>query len=145
MSKDGKELVWVIVVSTLILIWGSIPTWAGYKAETQGLRFRGLYFDSQDYAVHISMMEAGKHGDTSYQLRYTTEPHNPAYLRMFYITLGHLSRIFNIPTETVFQIARWVLGYLALFSLYKLIRHIFPDIFWARTAFLLAILGSGLG
>jgi len=143
--ENRKELLWVSVISTLILFWGSIPTWAGYQAETQDLRFRGAYFDSQDYAVHISMMEAGKHGETAYQFRFTTESHNPAYLRLFYIALGHVSRLFNMATDTIFQFARWLLGYFALYHLYKLIRRIFTELFWARTAFLLAATGSGLG
>lgn len=142
---NRKDLLWVFIASTLILLWGSIPTWAGYHAETPHRRFRGVYFDSQDYAVHIAMMEAGRHRETAYQLRFTTEPHNPAYLRLFYITLGHISRIIEISTETTFQLARWILGYLALFALYKLTRRIFPNSFWSRTAFLLAALGSGLG
>ena len=140
-----KELAWVFVVSTIILVWASIPTWAGYKAETSDLRFRGLYLDTQDYAVHISMMEAGKHGETAYQFRFTTETHNPAYLRLFYIALGHISRVFNTPTEGTFHAARWLLGYLALFSLYLLMRRIFPGTFWIQATFLLATLGSGLG
>ena len=140
-----KELLWVFIASTLILIWGSIPTWAGYRAETPDLRFRGVHFDSQDYAVHISMMEAGKHGETAYQFRFTTEPHNPAYLRLFYVALGHASRVFSLETETTFHLARWMFGYLALFSLYALMRQIFPGMFWSRMAFLLAAMGSGLG
>lgn len=142
---NRKEILWIFAVSTLILLWGSIPTWAGYQYETSELRFRGIYFDSQDYAVHISMMEAGKQGETAYQFRFSTEPHNPAYLRLFYVALGHVGRLVNLPVETTFQWARWFLGYLALFSLYQIIRRIFPDLFWARIAFLLAALGSGLG
>jgi hypothetical protein len=40
---------------------------------------------------------------------------------------------------------RWVFGFIALLALYSLMRQIFSDLFWARTAFLLAALGSGLG
>jgi len=143
--QNRKELLWIFIVSTLIQFWGSIPTWVGYVAQTQELRFRGAYFDSQDYAVHIAMMEAGRQGETAYQFRFTTEQHKPAYLRLFYIGLGHVSRIINLPTEITFQLARWLLGYISLFSLYKLTKRIFPDIFWSRAAFLLAVLGSGLG
>jgi len=144
-QEDKKEFLWFILAATLILVLGSIPTWAGYWAETEDLRFRGLFFDTQDYAVHIAMMETGKHGETAYQFRYTTEPHNPAYLRLFYVALGHVSRLINISTEATFQLARWLLGYLALFALYKLAQRIFPDLYWARIAYLLAALGSGLG
>ncbi|MGZ9234018.1 MAG: hypothetical protein ACXW4E_00710, partial [Anaerolineales bacterium] len=146
MSVDARrDRLWIGLVSALILFWGSIPTWAGYQAQTRELRFRGTYYDPQDYAVHIGAMEAGRQGEWAYQFRFTTEPHNPAYIRLFYLVLGHFSRWFGINSEYAFQLARWILGLMALFALYKLMGQIFPDRFWARVAFLLATLGSGLG
>jgi hypothetical protein len=143
--RDRKDLLWILVASALIMMWGSIPTWAGYQAETEEFRFRGSYYDSQDYAVHIAMMEAGRHGEWAYQLRFTTEPHKPVYVRMFYVVLGHFSRWLGLPPEFTFQLARWLLGLAALLAIYTLMRSIFPDIFWARMAFLLAASGSGAG
>ena len=143
--RDKKELLWVLVISTLIMSWGSVPTWMGYQLETRDLRFRGLYFDSQDYSAHVAMMEAGIHGEWTYQFRFTTESFNPAYVRIFYIFLGHFSRFSMISPEIVYHLARWLLGFAALYTLYGLTRQIFQKIFWARTAFLLAALGSGLG
>jgi len=64
---------------------------------------------------------------------------------MFYIVLGHFSKWLGLTLEFTFQLARWLLGFAALFAIYSLMRHIFPDIFWARIAFLLAALGSGAG
>ncbi len=144
-QEDKKEFLWFILAATLILVLGSIPTWAGYWAETEDLRFRGLFFDTQDYAVHISTMEAGAHGDMAYQFRFTTEPHTSAYLKLFYITLGHASRISHLSLETTYELTRWLLGYFALFSLYTFMKRAFTSPFWARTAFLLASVGSGLG
>jgi hypothetical protein len=144
-SSNKKDFLWIMTASILILFWGSIPTQAGYRAETQDLRFRGIYFDTQDYAVHIAAMEAGRHGEWAYRLRFTTENHNPVYVRMFYIVLGHFSKLLSLTPEFTFQIARWVLDLVALFALYKLMQKVFPDLFWARIAFLLAALGSGLG
>jgi hypothetical protein len=143
--QSRKDPLWVIATSTLILAWGSIPTWAGYQYETSDLRFRGIYFDSQDYAAHIAMMEAGRNGEWAYQFRFTSESFDLAYTRIFYIILGQFSRLFGSNPEAFFEIARWLLGYLALYALYRLTRQIFPDIFWARTAFLLGIMGSGIG
>jgi hypothetical protein len=144
-AETRNDLLWILFVSFLILLWGSIPTWAGYQAETEELRFRGIFFDSQDYAVHVATMEAGRQGEWGYQFRFTTEPHDPAYIRMFYMALGQLSRWLALPSELTFQLARWLLGFLALFALYQLMRQVFSDLFRARTAFLLAAMGSGLG
>lgn len=144
-ADKRKDLLWISIVSVLILFAGSIPTWTGYQLETQELRFRGIYFDSQDYAVHLATMQAGSHGDWAYQFRFTTESHSAAYIRLFYIVLGHFSRWLALAPDVTYHLARWILGILALFALYRLMLQIFSDIFWARMAFLLAALGSGLG
>jgi hypothetical protein len=144
-ADNKKDFLWIFIVSGLILFWGSIPTWAGYQAETKELRFRGIYYDSQDYAAHIAMMEAGKQGEWAYQFRFTTESFDTAYIRIFYILLGHFSKWFGLDLEFTYHLARWFLGFIALFALYNLTRQIFQNIFWARVAFLLAALGSGLG
>jgi hypothetical protein len=40
-----KDHLWILIVSMMIMLWSSIPTWAGYQMETAELRFRGIYFD----------------------------------------------------------------------------------------------------
>jgi hypothetical protein len=126
-------------------LWTSIPTWAGTLLETGDFRFRGIYYDNSDYSVHIAAMQAGRHGEWSYQFRFTTEPHEPAYFKLFYIVLGHFSKWFQLAPEFTYHFARWILGFTALLALYRLMRQVFSDLVWARTAFLLAALGSGLG
>lgn len=140
-----NDILWISIVSVCILLLGSIPTWAGYQAQTTNLRFRGIYFDSQDYAVHLATMESGRHGEWAYQFRFTTEQHSPAFIRLFYIALGHVSRWLGWTSAVTFQAARWILGILALFALYRLMQQVFTDRFWARIGLLLAALGSGLG
>lgn len=141
----GRDFSWIFIVSILILLWSSLPTWAGQRIANEELRFRGIYFDSQDFAVHIAAMEAGGHGEWAYQFRFTTEPHTPSYVRLFYIALGHLSGFLGLAPEQTFHLARWILGFTALLALYRLLQRIFLERFWARIAFLLAALGSGLG
>ncbi len=143
--KDKKDLLWISILSALILIWSSLPTWAGQLAQTNDLHFRGIYFDPQDYSVDSSMIQAGMQGDWAYEFRFTTELPHPAYVRMFYITLGHISKWIHLAPERTYELARWIFGFSALFAIYDLFRRIFPDRFWARTGFLLAALGSGLG
>src|SRR5512141_3237591 len=143
--KNRRDFFWVLIVSILILTMSSVPTWMGYRAQTETIRFRGIFFDSQDYSAHIAMMEAGAHREWTYQFRFTTEPMHSAYVRLFYVVLGHISHWVRLNAEMFYELARWVLGGVALFSLYWLMNHIFEDRFWTRIAFLLASLGSGLG
>jgi hypothetical protein len=145
-NKTGiKDFLWFSIIAIAIMAFSSIPYWAAHFAETSELRFRGIYFDEMDYSVHISMMQAGRMGDWAYQMRFTSEAHQPAFLRMFYIILGHISKWINLAVETTFHLARWVFGFFALYAIYQLCRKIFPNLNQARAAFLLAALGAGVG
>jgi hypothetical protein len=143
--KDKKDLLWITLVAALILILSSIPTWAGELAQTNELHFRGIYFDPQDYSVDSSMMQAGRLGEWAYEFRFTTETPHPAYVRLFYITLGRVGKWIHLRVDQTYELARWIFGFTALLALYDLFRRIFQETFWARAGFLLAVLGAGLG
>ncbi len=123
----------------------NIPYWTGIHFQTNELFFRGSYYDEADYAVHVSMMQAGRMGDWTYQMRFTSEEHQPAFIRIFYLFLGHVSKWTNIEIDTTFHIARWIFGLLALLSIYKLCLKLFPYENIALFAFVLSSLGAGLG
>jgi hypothetical protein len=142
-----KEILLFALISTLIMAWSSIPNWAGYLAQNDRSAFGGTYFDAADYAVHIAMMQAGMQGAWGYNLRFTTEPHQTAYIRMFYIVLGQINRLLHASPAFGYQIARWLFGYTALLSIYTLTKCSFDrdGSRWQWLAFSLAVLGSGLG
>ncbi len=145
MRLNRKEILFFILISTLVLAWSSIPDWAGYAAQNNQVVFTGTYNDAGDYAVHIAMLRSGMNGAWGYNLRFTSEPHQTAYIRMFYIVLGEINRLFDLDPQTIFQIARWIFGYTALFSIYLLAKRTFDDSRWRWTAFFLIVFGSGLG
>lgn len=145
MKKNVSDNLLFLLAAVAILGFSSIPFWLGKSAETDALAFRGTYTDTADYAVHLAMMQAGRLGEWAYQLRFTSEDHNPASIRLFYIWLGHASRLFNLDVETVFHAARWLFGLTALFVLDRLFHKTFPQKAHARFAFFLAVLGGGAG
>jgi hypothetical protein len=141
----STDLLWFSFAALLVMAFASIPFWVGRSSETEDMRFRGTYFDETDYAVHLSMMQAGRMGDWAYQMRFTEEEHRHAYLRMFYIVLGHVSKWIGLDVEPTFHLARWVFGFVALYAIYRLLCKILPNSNHARAAFLLAALGAGAG
>lgn len=143
--KKLNDHILTAILLLFILVFSSIPNQFGYTSETNDLAFKGIFYDPQDYAVHISMMQAGWQGDWAYQLRFTSEELHPAFIRLFYIFLGQASRWANIEVEFMFQAARWLFGLSALFVLDILFQRIFQDKTTARFAFLLSVLGAGVG
>lgn len=145
MNPTRKEFFLFVLAATLILVWSSVPNWSGYAAQNDKSVFAGTYFDAPDYAVHIAMMRTGMEGAWGYNLRFTTEPHTTGYIRMFYIILGEMNRLPRIDPVIFFQIARWIFGYTALYSILLLIKRTFDNPRWQWLAFLLAVFGAGLG
>lgn len=145
MRKHLLELLLLLLVSTVIMAASSIPNWMGRSLQNEQVSFRGQYFDNQDYAVDIAMMQAGIQGEWTYQMRFTTEEHKAVSMRTFYLTLGHVSRVLGLEPESAYGLFRWIFGYLALFSIYGLCRHYFKKKLLIWAAFLLAVFGSGLG
>jgi hypothetical protein len=140
-----KDFLWFSVIAITILVFISIPNWVAHSAETDNLLFRGAYFDEVDYSVHISMMQAGRMGDWAYEMRFTSEAHQPAFLRMFYIVLGHISKWVNLSVEKTYLFALWFFGFIALYSIYQLCLKVFREKKLALIAFLLCTIGGGAG
>jgi hypothetical protein len=145
MSTRAKEYLWVLLVSALILSFGTLPIIAGYASQTPSQRFIGAYFDRQDYAVHMAAMHFGEQGNWLYQIRFTSESEPATFLKTFYVVLGHISRWTGGETAAVYQVARLLFGLLACLSVYRLLERVFPSVYHRRLAFVLAILGSGFG
>jgi hypothetical protein len=140
-----KDAIHFLIIAVMILAFSSIPYWAARSVETDELLFRGAYFDEMDYAVHISMMQAGRMGSWAYEMRFTSEEHRPAFLRMFYVILGHISKWINLSVETTYHLARWIFGFVALYSIFQLCLKVFQEKKLAQIAFLLCALGGGAG
>lgn len=145
MKHSIKEWGLLLLVSTLLLAWTSLPNWQGRALEDEDHSYTGTYFDVGDYAVHLAMLRSGMQGEWAYSFRFTTEPHSPQYIRLFYIVLGQINRLLQIEPETLFHVTRWLLGYAALFALFRLLKRIFTTHQTLWIAFFLAVLGSGLG
>jgi len=90
MSASTKEYRWALIVSIILLAFGSIPISPAMPLRHPTSVFTGTFYDVPDYAVHIAMLHYGEQGGWDYQLRFTNEPQTSAYVRLFYVLLGRL-------------------------------------------------------
>ena len=145
--SSRRELLLFVLIAAAMLALSSLPDLSGYFGEDQQSAFGGTYFDAPDYSVHMEMLRAGMQGAWGYQLRFTSEPQQAAYTRLFYIGLGELNRLFRVAPTIVFQAARLVVGFAALLAIYLLAKRSFEADAsrWRWLAFSMAVLGSGVG
>lgn len=87
-------------------------------------------FASQDYSTYLSKMKIGYDGEWLYHNRYSTEIHEPVFIFIFYILLGHLSRICSFNLQLTYHLARILLSFLALLYLMKFIKKYSNEKHW---------------
>jgi hypothetical protein len=140
-----REWIWVTAVAVLVLAASTLPYLAGYLAQTADMRFGGALLDPVDYHSYLAKMWQGYRGEWRYRLLFTPEPHQGAYLYVFYVGLGHLARLSGLGLPLAYQIARVVFAFLMLLLVYWFMAYFTASVRTRRAAFLLATIASGLG
>ncbi len=145
MSVKRSEKVWVVIASLLVLLISSAPIIAGYMSQTPDQIFIGAVYDFPDYNVHLASIQTGLRGSWQYPLLHSSKITPPAYVKTFYIAVGQVGRILPLPPPALFEMARWLFGLWALFTMYAFAAHFLWSVALRRIAFLVFALGSGLG
>jgi hypothetical protein len=134
-----------VAVAAIVLLAATLPTIAGYFAQTPEAVFLGAVYDVQDYHSHLAKMQLGARGELGYRSLFTTEPHRSEPVILPYILLGFLASKLGVPLPAAYQIFRLSGGLALLFVMYKFIAVVLSDVATRRLAFVLAIVSSGLG
>ena len=90
-------------------------------------------------------MHDGAHGNLIYRFKFTTEPHEAAYLRLFYHLIGFVGGVFHIAPQITFHIFRLIFGAFALITIYLLNSSVFASVSERQFAFGVISTGAGLG
>ncbi|MBC8330701.1 MAG: hypothetical protein H8E28_01845, partial [Anaerolineae bacterium] len=141
----AAEWRWVFGIASLFLLLSSLPYWAGYRAQTDEFVFSGSVFNRLDVDAHLAAMQLGAQGAWQQQLRFTSEPHEGAYIRMAYVLMGQAAAALGMSVPVAFQVFRLSFGLLACLGIYALMAQAFDELFWRRLAYVWALSGSGLG
>lgn len=108
--------------------------------------FSGFLFNPIDGNAYLAKMYQGWSGSWRFTLPYTSEPGNGAYINLFYIFLGHLSRWSGIPIAIMFHLIRLLASIALLKLLVKFNLHYMRfDRDFAFKSFFLMATGSGIG
>ena len=138
-----RKIFYILVVVVITIL----PYMAGFLSSGEDRVFVGFLVNPYDGNSYLAKMQLGLRGGWKFHLPYTADSGNGAYLFLFYIFLGHLSRWLGLAPITMFHLAR-VLSGVTLF----VVLHVFYDTVYGRgnseaanKAFYLAVVGSGLG
>ncbi len=123
----------------------AVPYVYAYLVQPPGHVFVGFFYLGDDASTYIAKMRLGLEGSWAWQNRYTTEPNPTAYLFMFWIILGHLAAVTDLPLIVVFHLARVAAAFALMAAAWLFITHFIGDRGARRFAFFLCALGLGMG
>lgn len=140
---NSKKLVIIILIFVVVIL---SPYILGFFFAGENFVFSGLLFNPQDGNTYLAKMVQGNTGSSRFVLPYSSETGEGTYLFLFYLSLGHISRILNIPIILMFHGCRILFSVMMCLSIYRLLRKIIGNnnaFFW--NTYILILFGSGLG
>ncbi len=135
----------LLLVVLLALILVTVPYLVADLAEGSSHVFQGFLFNPVDGNTYLAKMYQGCRGDWQFTLPYSPDPGSGTNLFLFYLSLGHLSRISGLSLPFVFHLARVFSSLLLWWAIYRFWQRSGFSGGWLSLAFTLSIFGSGLG
>jgi hypothetical protein len=137
---------WMLSWSFFTLGLAALPFIWGWLATPPGHEFTGFLFNAHDGNTYLAKMEQGRQGQWVFHLSYTSETGgNGAVTFTFYLLLGKLAGLLNLPDIIVFHAARLLCGLLLLIVSYAFIALLFHQQDRRRWAFVLVCFAAGFG
>src|SRR5689334_22504898 len=90
---------WAVPLATgvALALITAVPYVYGYLVQPHGQVFMGFFYLGYDANTYLAKMRQGYEGAWAWQNRYTTEESPAAYLFMFWLVLGHIAAMTNLP------------------------------------------------
>lgn len=127
-----------------LLVFTSLPYVYAYASAPAGWRFMGIMVNVPDHVQYFSWLREFTTGWLSANLL-TPEPNAPVFFNLLWLGLGRLSALTGLDYAAVFQGLRWVATAALLPVFYWFCAWYFDSVPKRVGAFLVAVLGGGLG
>lgn len=144
MPHDNVRKVYM-AVSFAVLLFVSIPYLYAYFSAGQEVMFGGFLLNPIDGYSYLAKMQQGWSGSWQFTLPYTDNPGSGTYLFMYYLLLGHISRVLGMSRILVFHVFRVMGAGLLLASLARYFYVSFTEDWQRISGFIMAVVGAGLG
>jgi hypothetical protein len=143
--KSHNPRFFVITISLIVIIIITVPFLIAEMMSGEDFIFGGFLINPIDGNTYLAKMYQGWKGSWRYKLAFTAEPGSGAYINLFYLGLGQVSRVINLSLLYVFHLARVTGCLILLWALWYFFKIIFIRARTHKLAFALAALGSGMG
>jgi hypothetical protein len=145
MNISRREWLQALVVSLVLVAIVTLPYILGHTLARPGTFFTGLVMNPEDSQSYFAKMLQGYDGQWLYRIPFTPEAHRPAFVGGFYLALGQLARFLGLSLIQIWHLARALASLFLFLITFGFIARFLDQARWRWTAFILAIVGSGLG
>ncbi|MGB2962628.1 MAG: hypothetical protein WBB69_01440 [Anaerolineales bacterium] len=135
----------MLIISCLVILLVTLPYLAAFQVETNESVFGGFLINIKDGHSYLAKMQQGYLGNWKFVLPYTAEAGEGAYLFLFYLVLGHIARVINLPLIVIYHLARVLSAVFLLWAMSILFKRTFSATKDQNLGFMIASLGSGIG
>ncbi|MBG7610615.1 MAG: hypothetical protein IZT55_07085 [Anaerolineae bacterium] len=133
------------MVGFFVLLIIALPFIYAYKFGGDQAHFAGFLVNPLDGNSYLAKMRQGWEGSWHFRLPFTADPGDGAYLNLFYLALGHISRFLDLPLMITFHAARLFSAAILLRMLWYFYGRIFQNHQTRRLAYAVSAFGSGMG
>ncbi len=135
-----------IFIAILWVLWWIFPYMMAWLwGEQHQMKFSGFLFNPEDNLSYLAKMWQGYEGEWCYRLIYTARPVSCQPVFMYYLFLGHLARLLDIPFLSIYHIARIFHGISLFIVLVLGIRRIIDNEGLQILGLFLALFSAGIG
>lgn len=142
-SRSEKRF--YLLVGAMTLLLASAPYLYGWLTTPAGYVYTGLAYNIDDSAVYLAWMRQAASGQFFQRNLFTTEPQQGILFNLFFLLLGGIVRVTQLPLIAVYHGARISCGILVLVAMTGLLRETLSDARARRIAFALSCFAAGLG
>ena len=146
-GKRGGDSGWrlPLLLGIALAVVTALPYLYAYAVQPSGHVFMGFFYLGDDANTYLAKMRQGWEGSWAWQNRYTTESSPAAYLFIFWIVLGHIAALTNLPLIVVFHLARIAAALALMGAGWLFISQFIQDRAARRFALFFLAIGLGLG
>lgn len=140
-----REWLAALGVALFTALLGLLPYWLGSQSVPDGQFYLHLIMNPEDSLTYWAKMQQGFNGRLLYTIPFTSEPHSPAIVGIFYVALGQMARLTGLSLVAIWHFSRFVAALILFLTIFATTAVYLPHRTARWTAYLLALYGSGLG
>jgi len=142
--RTQRQRMWAWGLSLAVSVLISLPYLFAQNLATPDV-FTGFLINPTDGFSYLAKMREGARGSWTFTLPYAAEAGDGVLLYLYYLLLGQLAGLIGAPLMVVYHLARIASATLMFYMAFQFYGSVFRNVRWIWTAFVLTLLGAGLG